>query len=624
MLKKLKKAILGASLSATLLFPNNSNADYQLAEPQLRMASPRSTRLSSSEFSTYTTFDYGIEDNFSIDYDLIYDEETHDWKSLALELNYGELSYNPANGQDDFIDGMLDFAQSGRRYPPTPLDGIMTSALSIRQIRNHEFGRFTLNDFYSLFRSYYDMFDEERRKGHIEGDAEINLGGKIDLQQYSNMRFVRNNARCFFGHGTRILAEGSASAGMSYSLDGNGISLGTQYDELLDRSLELSINADFRMQILKSDSYTIGIQEENSSYGLGIIMSDFTRMRGRENAHILVSSQFSEIFTSNRIASLESHERHSFAVEDGMNALLYVFHAGLNGPFWHSGYFGVNVPDYGTRSTTTSFRERMDLTHGLDFGDPATIGRLISGDRNLYKSFDLEIDTERGSDEHEMMYDSPRLDYGIILGLNEGPVRPVLSASRLRGSRFFFNFIMPYAVFNLSTDLTMPHHGFITFNGSNSETLASFLQKVEENSSMPNSAPNAMNDYARLAAYSNIAGPMITFSSENDTLTGSLFYSKRSRYFLELGLSNSSIGSKGLFMRGGMRNFMLTLGYSHLDMPGEDYLTQGVWAIFSGRANSMYYSISARGMRINFSPGNMPPNELNERFRAELMLGGNF
>lgn len=623
MLKSLKRSLAGVSLLAALCSPTNANADYQLKEPNL--SSPRSTRLTGSEFSTYGVFDYGFEDGFFIDYDLTRDYVTHDWDRLNVSLNYGELNYNPSYEQQDFIDGMLELANSPNgTQTSTPLDGIMNAALRIEQINDHYFGRFKLNDIFVLFRSFNDLFEVNRSGNHTEGEADITLNGKIDFQQYSNMHFRRNRLNCFLEHGTRAMAEANANANMSYNLDGEGVSFGTPYDDLLDRSLELSIKADFRAEILRTDSYRIGIENRNNRYGLGLLVSDFTRIRGTENADISVNSSLSEAFTMNRIAYLDADERNTLNVEDGRTGLIYLFHSGTNGMFWHAGYVGVEIPDYGTGSRFSDYTEHIELRHDLDFNDPKTLGRLISGDRKIYNSFYLTQNSESDSDFQEDEFVTPRLDYGLTVGLNEGPIRPVLSVSHLRDSRFFFNFVLPYAVFNVSSDLTMPHHAFLTFDRNNSETLGNFLRTVEENSVMPNSAPNAMNDYARLAAYSNISGPMIALSSENDALAASLFYSRQQKYFLELGITNSSIDSKGVFLRGGVRNFMATVGYSYMDRPNSEYSSQGLIARVSGRSDSLYYSLSASGLLMNFSPGNQSPNDLNEMFRAELLLGGNF
>lgn len=626
MLKSLKRSLAGVSLLAALCSPTNASANYQLKEPEFKLNSPNSTRFTGSEFASYGVFDYGFEDEFFIDYDITRDNATSDWDRFNLRLNYGELSYNPSYEQQDFIDGMLELAGSLNNQTSirTPLDGIMNAALRVNQIQDHYFGRFKLNDIFLLFRSFNDLFEVNQSGNHTEGEADITLRGKIDLQQYSNMHFRRNRLNCFLEHGTRALAEANANANMSYNLDGEGVSFGTPYDELLDRSLELTINADFRANILKSDSYRIGIENRNNRYGVGLIVSDFIRVRGTENANISVNSSLSEAFTMNRVAYLDAEERNTLDVEDGRTGLIYLFHSGINGMLWHAGYVGVEIPDYGTDSRMSEYTEHMELRHDLDLNDPKTLGRLMNGDRKIYDSFYMDQNSESNSDIQEDEFVSPRLDYGLTIGLNEGPVRPVLSASRLRGSRFFFNFVLPYAVFNVSSDQSMPQHAFLTFDRNNSETLGNFLRTVEENSGMPNAAPNAMNDYARLAAYSNVQGPMITLSSENDALAASLFYSRQQKYFLELGVSNSSIDSKGVFLRGGVRNFMATVGYSHMDRPTEEYSSQGLIARVSGRSNSLYYSLSASGLLINFSPGSQAPNDLNETFRAEFMLGGNF
>lgn len=615
MLKSLKRSLAGVSFLAALWSAPDANADYRLSEPEFRIESPSSTRLIGSEFSTYWIIDYGAEDGFSMYYD-----------GGDLTISYGNLSYNTGNSEQDFIDGMLSFASSRENgtFIETPLDGIMESALNIRQIRDHKFGRFMLNDIFLLFRSFYDLFDEDRYGNIIGGNADVTLGGKLDFQNYSTMLFRRNNQDCFFEHGTRVLAEGSANASMSYRLEGNGLDLGTRYDELLDRKLDISISAEFIANVLKSDSYRIGIENPNNSYGLGIINSRFTRMHGRENAHMFISSSISDAFSSNRLAYLDAHENNLLSIEKGDAVLLYIFHSGINGPLWHASYIGVELPDYMASSRRTAYGENMALNHNLDLNDPVTIGRLIGGDREVYNNFELSADSISRTATAKSIYESPRLDYGLTIGLNEGPIRPVISASRLRDSRFFFNFVLPHAVFSISSDLSMPHYAFLTFDNSNSETLAGFLRDIEENLSMPNSAPYAMNDYARLNAYSSINGPTLAFYSENGSISASAIYSRSKRYFLELGISETSIDSNGIFFRGGLSNLMLTLGYSYQNRPSENYASRGAIARVSGRSDSLYYSISARGMLINFSPGHMPPYELNERFRTELLLGGNF
>ena len=227
MLKFLKRTIAAASLVAALLFPLKSKGDgFQLLELDVLQFGNSQSELLYSGFASYGNLDYRVEDGFSLFYD-----------GKKLSIDYGELTYT--TGQEgDFISGLLTFANSTPQLMPTPLDNIMDEALRFPEIRDQRIGRFSLQDLSTLFRSFHGLFDAASRENLSEGEANLRLSGRLDLQQYSIVRFIHHNNAGFFEHGTRVLGYGNAHAQLSYSLfEGEDIHLGTAYDEFLNKRL---------------------------------------------------------------------------------------------------------------------------------------------------------------------------------------------------------------------------------------------------------------------------------------------------------------------------------------------------------------------------------------------------
>ena len=590
MLKFLKRTIAAASLTAALLYPLKSKGnEFRLLEPnELQFGN---SELLDSGFTSYGNLDYRVEDGFSLAYD-----------GRKLSVGYGELTYTTGE-EGDFMSGLLAFANSTPQSIPTPLDNIMDEALRFPEIRNQMIGRFSLQDMSTLFRSFHGLFDTTNVENLSEGEAHLRLSGRLDLQQYSRMRFINRNNTCFFEHGTRVLGYGDAHAQLSYSLfSGEDIHLGTDYDEFLNKRLELSIDAQYKAGHLVSDSYRIGVEENNSIYGLGLVLSRFGYERGFERARLSISSDLAENIPEGRIGYLNSSESNYRARTKGEDALVYFFHAGQNGLVWHSAYFGLDFPDYIEETTHSHNSENLEIA----------LSREVT--RSSESNFGF----------YEEEYKHPRLAYGLLLGIGQAPFQPVMSLSRLNDSWFAFNFTLPYSVFNIASDLELPHYLFLTADRSNEEFLASFIRTTEENSSLPISAPNAMNDYARLNAYSNLDNLTLALSSENEALAASMIYGKRRQYFLELGGYDSSIGNEGLFLRGGVPAVMLTLNYSYGNTPSTDSISHGFGLQVTGRGEHLFYNLSAKGMLI--SPSRNYQYELDERYqlRTELAVGGNF
>jgi len=419
------------------------------------------------------------------------------------------------------------------------------------------------------------------------------------------MHFRHRNSLGFFEHGSRVLGYGNANARLSYKLiDGIDIPLGTEYDQFLDKYLELSFNADYEAGQLLADSYRWGIQGENGNYGLGLRLSRFSREEGFEISNTIISTQI-ENLRRGRLAYLNALESNSLRRISGDSALVYLFHSGQNGLVWHSGYLGLELPNY--RETSTSMSIRQNAT--VDFS--RELNNIIDSD----------------STEDSAIYESPRLDYGFLIGIGRAPFQPVVSVSRFNGSRLNLNFTLPHLIFNVSSDQETPQHLFLTSDRGNAEYLASFIRATEENALIPHAAPDAMNDYARLETYPNLDNYTAALSSENETLAGSIIYSRRGHFFFELGTMRSSIDNIGLFLRTGIPNLMLALNYSSGNNLRTGYESNGMGAQVTGRSNWLYYSLSARGMLINFNQNDQQilwDMYEQDRFRAEFLIGGYF
>lgn len=587
MLKFLKRTIAASTLAAALLTPLKSKADdYLLQEPTIL----GNGTLLGSEFSSYGTLDYGAEAGFSMNYD-----------GKHLSITYQDFTYTTGEDENDFIDGLLLFANSTNSLNRTPIEGILDDALKIPEIRNYTIGRFTMEDISFLFKSFYDLFEDSITEDAIEGQAHLRLRGRLDLQQYSRMRFSQNGTNGFFDHGTRINAGGDAHARFAYRLiEGEEIRFGTEYDRFLDKQLELSIDAQFKAWHSLSDSYRIGIDEGNNSYGLGMTLSRFYSETGSERANVILSSELSN-WSDGLLAYMDAQEGNARQRVKGENALAYFFHSGENGLVWHSAYFGIEFPDYEMTSEESSTNQSI----------------RIALDRTVTQEF------EGAHESSESSYDSQRLSYGFLIGLGNAPFQPVLNVSRFYGSRFIFNVTLPYIIFNISSDLEMPHNFFLTTDRSNAEHLARFIRVTEESNAMPFAVPNAVNDYSRLNAYSNLDDLTLSLSSENETISGSAIYAERQRYFLEIGANRSSIDNPGVFFRLGFPSLMATLNYSYGNELNEDYYSHGLGLKITGGRDNLYYTLAARRMVADLTRYHYQTWDYDE-FRMQFILGGNF
>ncbi len=584
--KAIRNIVAAASLGLATLIPGKSNAnensqDFILPMPEI---------LQGTEVAGYGHIDYGVENGISLRYD-----------GSDLSMRYGSLDYTTGEDDKDFVDALLNFANSSEVTANTPLDNIFSQALQFGFIRRQELGRFKLADIYSLFRLFHGLFDENIAEGVIHGRAGLKLRGRADFQHHSRTYFNHNGYDSFFEHNIQYSAFANADASLSYRLfEGEPIALGTDYDEFINKRLDLTLDAMYEVGKLSADSYRLGIIDNGSIYGLGMVFSKLIKERGSESAQITVSSEILNILDG-RLGYLNADESHYRIREGGTDTLLYLFHSGNNGILWHSMYSGLSFPEMGNKYNQSE--ALMDLSIRL------RESRRIS---------------EKNSITSESIQDSLRLDYGILIGINEGPFQPVLSASRFHGSRFFFNFILPYVAFNVSSDIDAPQNIFITTDNSNLESLASYIRATEENTSMPVAAPYAMNESARLRAYSNLNGLVTNLSSENNILSLSEIYAIRNRFFIEAGISRSEAENMGIFLRGGVPSLMAMAGYSYGIGNDESYSSNGLMVRVAGRSDNFYYSLSARKMFFNLNGNYYYPYDLNERVRVDLLLGGNF
>lgn len=581
--KLLRRTLAGLSLAAAMMFPAKSKAE-NLEEP-LEL----SLQNAGMEFSEYGNINYGFEDNFELTY------------NGDLIVRYGELEYNTGESNQDAIDALVQFANSNENMPVTPLDNIFNQAFQFPAIRNQSLGRFSLQDFSMLFKSFHDIFDIRRSDGLTSGSANITINGHIDLEHYARNYFRQGNHLAFFDHNSQLLAYGFVNARMDYLLlENEPIVLGTEYDEFINKRLDMSLRANFDIGKFMGESYRIGIIDGNNSYGLGIMLTRSLRIRGTESANLTVSSELDNIMEG-RIGFLDANENHTITREDGDEGLAYLFHSGHNGLLWHSGYIGLNIPDGIRDSETRNVSRFLSIT-------------LKGTDNYNDEYYDYTIE----------YYDLPRLDYGLLIGYGPDQFQPVLSVSRLRGSRFFLNISAPYRVFNISSDLKAPINVFLTSDRSNEKHLSNFIRATEENYSMPVVAVNAMNDSARLAAYSRLDNLVASFSSNDGRLTASVLYANRGKYFIELGGERTVIHNYGVFLRGGIPNLMATAGYSYNNSQSESYWSNGFVLNITGRSDNLFYNLSTRKMLLNPNRNYVWPNDINDSFRVDLTIGGNF
>ncbi|MEA3378656.1 MAG: hypothetical protein U9Q69_03360 [Nanoarchaeota archaeon] len=499
---------------------------------------------------------------------------------------YGHTTLKYNFFKDKIVDKMRSFANLNLIFEKTPLDGIGNDLFSYRALANQDYGPYNLNEWFNLYRIFYDCSNKSLVGNEFKSKGIIGADIDSHIEFFTTHYFTRGKSLVRYDHGIRA----SALVKMGLGLQGN-VKFGQGYDwglhpleKYFGSQIFLDFYYNYLVDLTTSESHQWAEKIKDGWQGLGIESQEFYRAKGEKNFNFYLLSSEEQMDELN-LATIITQDLSTKRLEMGYSYLLYFFREQSFKKFWYYAMLGGSLSNLNYNFKNKSQSQRLEIYPDMMFSSKNK--NEHSGEGSL-KKFNLNFAGLCGFNIKDVAYP--------YFGFSNYPMPRTVNGFALTLPNFVANFILENNSFDEnnfypSLEFLMP----ISVDGDYKPPMLNYFKQKAINLISPFSVKVANTENAKNIAYSLLRGTFVAGSVNSNDANLSLLRNKNGFYW-ETGLeAYLKAEGAGGYIRFGYEKLGMVLGYAaklNLKKKVEGHLGR---LVLVGNFNNYFVKLNAKG-----------------------------